>query len=57
VLAGHFRRLSYREIGDELFISMQTVKSHTARIYDKLGARNRLEALAKAESLGWNVPA
>jgi LuxR family maltose regulon positive regulatory protein len=53
VLAGLSRRLSYQEIGDELFISMQTVKSHTARIYDKLDAGNRREALEKAEALGW----
>jgi LuxR family maltose regulon positive regulatory protein len=57
VLAGLSRRLSCQEIGDELFISMQTVKSHTARIYDKLDAGNRREALEKAEALGWPVPA
>jgi LuxR family transcriptional regulator, maltose regulon positive regulatory protein len=57
VLAGLSRRLSYQEIGDELFIPMQTLKSHTARIYDKLDASNRREALQNAEALGWPAPA
>ncbi len=54
VLACLYRRLSYQEIGEELFISPQTVKSHVANVYDKLGAGNRREALVVAESLGWN---
>jgi LuxR family maltose regulon positive regulatory protein len=47
------RRLSYQEIGAELFISSQTVKSHVANVYAKLGVGNRRQALAKAQSLGW----
>jgi LuxR family maltose regulon positive regulatory protein len=47
------RRLSYQEIGEELFISPQTVKSHVANVYDKLGVGNRRQALATAQSLGW----
>jgi LuxR family maltose regulon positive regulatory protein len=47
------RRLSYQEIGEELFISPQTVKSHVANVYDKLGVGNRRQALAMAQSLGW----
>jgi len=31
------------EIADELFISLQTVKTHTYRIYRKLGVRNRVQ--------------
>lgn len=52
VLACLVRRLSYREIGDELFISLPTVKSHVHSVYDKLGVGSRREALAKAASLG-----
>lgn len=47
------RRLSYQEIGEALFISLPTVKSHASNIYGKLGAGNRREALAKAQSMGW----
>jgi DNA-binding CsgD family transcriptional regulator len=32
-----------REIADELFISLQTVKDHNYRIYRKLGVRNRVQ--------------
>ena len=32
-----------REIGEELFISLQTVKDHVYRIFRKTGARNRVE--------------
>lgn len=56
VLAGLVRRLSYQEIGAELFISMETVKSHAARIYGKLGVSGRREALAKVESADWAPP-
>lgn len=55
VLACLNRRLSYQEIGAELFISPQTVKSHAANIYAKLGVGSRRQALAKAETYGWFV--
>jgi LuxR family maltose regulon positive regulatory protein len=48
------RRLSYQEIGRELFISPQTVKSHAANLYAKLGVGNRRQALVMAQSLGWD---
>jgi DNA-binding NarL/FixJ family response regulator len=35
-----------QEIAAELFISLSTVKTHIARILDKLGARNRVEIAA-----------
>ena len=53
VLACLGRRLSYLEIGEELFISPQTVKSHVASIYGKLGVGNRRQALVKAQAHGW----
>jgi two-component system nitrate/nitrite response regulator NarL len=43
---------SNREIASTLFVSLPTVKTHLAHIYDKLDARNRNEALGRAMSLG-----
>jgi len=40
------------QIGGELFISVNTVKSHVRSIYRKLSATNRREAIARAEQLG-----
>ncbi len=40
-----------REIADELFISLSTVKRHIANAYGKLGASNRTEAVARAIEL------
>ena len=39
------RGLSNREIGDELFLALDTVKGHNRRIYEKLGVRNRTQAV------------
>ena len=44
--------LSAREIGAQLFLSPNTVRSHTRAIYRKLGVRSRPEAVARAEALG-----
>jgi LuxR family maltose regulon positive regulatory protein len=44
--------LSAREIGDELGISRDTVKTHTKRIYQKLGVSSRREAVARGRDLG-----
>lgn len=41
------RGLSNREIGDELHLSPDTVKAHVARLVRKLGASNRVEAVAR----------
>jgi len=43
---------SNREIASTLFVSLPTVKTHLAHIYDKLDARNRNEALGRAMTLG-----
>jgi len=43
---------SNREIASALFVSLPTVKTHLAHIYDKLDARNRNEALGRAMTLG-----
>jgi LuxR family maltose regulon positive regulatory protein len=44
--------LSAREIGDELGISRDTVKTHTKRIYQKLGVSSRRGAVARGRELG-----
>jgi LuxR family transcriptional regulator, maltose regulon positive regulatory protein len=39
--------LSLREIGDELFLSQNTIKTHTRAIYRKLGVSTRDDAIAR----------
>ena len=45
--------LSNKDIARRGAISENTVKTHLARIYEKLGARRRTEALAIARQRGW----
>ena len=52
VLRGLAAGLSRREIGAQLYISLNTVKSHTRELYRKLGATSHTEAVARAEALG-----
>jgi LuxR family maltose regulon positive regulatory protein len=44
--------LSLREIGQELFLSTNTIKTHTRAIYRKLGATTRAEAVERAHEAG-----
>ncbi|HEY2766655.1 MAG TPA: LuxR C-terminal-related transcriptional regulator, partial [Solirubrobacteraceae bacterium] len=44
--------LSNAEIGAEVFVSLNTVKTHLRSIYRKLGANGRADAVEKARALG-----
>jgi DNA-binding NarL/FixJ family response regulator len=41
-----------REIAADVFLSPHTVKEHTSGLYRKLGARNRADAVQRAQRLG-----
>lgn len=42
--------LSNREIADRLFVSENTVKTHSSRLFDKLGAKRRTQAVQIGKS-------
>jgi|SRR5579875_2699094 len=44
--------LSVPAVAAQLFVSLSTAKTYVARLYDKLGARNRAQALMSAVRLG-----
>jgi two-component system, NarL family, response regulator LiaR len=46
------RGLSNREIASQLFVSENTVKTHCARVFDKLGASRRMQAVQRGRELG-----
>jgi two-component system, NarL family, response regulator LiaR len=46
------RGFSNREIATQLFVSENTVKTHCARVFDKLGAARRTQAVQRGKELG-----
>ena len=44
--------LSNREIGEKLFVSENTVKTHSSRLFDKLSVNRRVQAVQKGKELG-----
>jgi two-component system response regulator DesR len=42
-----------REIATQLFLSYGTVRNYLASAVDKLGARNRIDAIRIASAAGW----
>ena len=49
-------KLSAPEIADELYLSVNTVKTHMRHLYDKLGVHRRHEAVEQARVLGLLAP-
>lgn len=44
--------MSNREIAEKLFVSENTVKTHSSRLFDKLGAKRRTQAVQLAKENG-----
>ena len=48
--------LSFREMGERLFVSSHTVKTQAYSVYRKLGVSSRSEAVARVHELGLDPP-
>ena len=44
--------LSNREIGEKLFVSENTVKTHSSRLFEKMQVSRRVQAVQKGKDLG-----
>ncbi len=44
--------LSNREIGERLFLALDTIKGHNRKIFEKMQVQSRTEAVARARELG-----
>lgn len=52
-LRGLSRGKVYKEIAEDLGLAVSTVRSHLSRTYEKLGARDRAQAVLIASERGW----
>lgn len=52
ILALIAQGLSNREIGEKLFVSENTVKTHSSRIFEKMQVNRRVQAVQKGKELG-----
>jgi len=44
--------LSNQEIADQLFVSLNTVKTHSARLFEKMEVKRRTQAVEKGKRMG-----
>ncbi len=44
--------LSNRDIGEKLFVSENTVKTHSSRLFEKMQVNRRIQAVQKGKELG-----
>lgn len=44
--------LTNQEIADKLFVSNNTIKTHTSNLFEKLEVKNRTQAIIKAKEMG-----
>lgn len=44
--------LSNQEIAEKLFVSLNTVKTHTSKVFEKLDVSRRTQAVQKAKEMG-----
>jgi DNA-binding CsgD family transcriptional regulator len=44
--------MSNREIAEKLYVSENTIKTHSSRVFDKLGAKRRTQAVQFGKELG-----
>ncbi len=49
---GISKRVSNQEIADKLFVSLNTVKTHSSNLFMKLDARRRTQAVRRAKEFG-----
>ncbi len=52
VLVLLLKGLSNQAIADHLFVSTNTIKTHTSRLFEKLNVKNRLQAIIRAKEIG-----
>ncbi len=44
--------LSNKDIADELFLSLNTIKTHCSKIFEKMEVNSRMKAIEKAKRIG-----